>query len=130
VTSYQLLRREALSCERYNRLHPEAEPKVPYITAQLKDAKGPAIAVSDYMTLVQDQIARWVPNRYIALGTDGFGMRDTREALRRHFEVEAECIVVAVMDALRQEGKIDAATWARVIQEQGVNPDRLYSAEV
>ncbi len=130
VTSYQLLRREALACERHNRLHPEAAPKVPYVSAQLKDAKGPVVAVSDYMTMVQDQIARWVPNRYIALGTDGFGMSDTREALRRHFEVDAECIVVAAMDALRQEGKIDAATLARVIQEQGVNPDKLYSAEV
>jgi pyruvate dehydrogenase E1 component len=130
VTSYQLLRREALACERYNRLHPEAAPKVPYVTAQLKDAKGPVVAVSDYMTLVQDQIARWVPGRYIALGTDGFGMSDTREALRRHFEVDAESIVVAAMDALRQEGKVDGATVAKVIKEQGVNPDKLYSADV
>jgi pyruvate dehydrogenase E1 component len=129
VTSYQLLRREAVACERHNRLHPEAELKVPYVTAQLKTAKGPVIAVSDYMTLVQDQIARWVPNRYIALGTDGFGMSDTREALRRHFEVDAECIVVAAMDALRQEGLIDGATLARVIKEQGVDPDKRHSAD-
>lgn len=130
VTSYQLLRREAVACERHNRLHPESQPKVPFVTAQLQGAKGPVIAVSDYMTLVQDQIARWVPNRYIALGTDGFGMSDTREALRRHFEVDAECIVVAVMDALRQEGRVDGATVARVIQEMGVDPDKIHSADV
>src|SRR5690606_17326242 len=130
LTSYQLLRREALSCERYNRLHPEAASKVPYVTAQLEKTQGPVIAVSDYMTLVQDQIARWVPRRYVALGTDGFGMSDTREALRGHFEVDAECIVVAAMDALRQEGKVDAATVASVIKELGVNPDKLYSADV
>jgi pyruvate dehydrogenase E1 component len=130
VTSYQLLRREAVACERYNRLHPEAQPKVPYVSAQLANAKGPVIAVSDYMTLVQDQIARWVPNRYVALGTDGFGMSDTREALRRHFEVDAESIVVAAMDALRQDGLVDGATVARVIQEQGIDPEKMHSADL
>jgi pyruvate dehydrogenase E1 component len=130
VTSYQLLRREAVACERHNRLHPEATPQVPYVTKQLTGAKGPVIAVSDYMTLVQDQIARWVPTRYVALGTDGFGMSDTREALRRHFEVDAECIVVAVMDALRQDGLVDAATVARVIKDMGVDPDKVDSATV
>jgi pyruvate dehydrogenase E1 component len=130
VTSYQLLRREAVACERYNRLHPEATQQVPYVTQQLTGTKGPVIAVSDYMTLVQDQIARWVPNRYVALGTDGFGMSDTREALRRHFEVDAECIVVAALDALRQDGVVDAATVARAIKEMGVDPDKLYSASV
>ncbi len=130
VTSYQLLRREAVTCERHNRLHPEAAPQVPYVTKQLTGAKGPVIAVSDYMTLVQDQIARWVPTRYVALGTDGFGMSDTREALRRHFEVDAECIVVAAMDALRQDGLVDAATVARAIREMGVDPDKLHSASV
>src|SRR5690606_5846189 len=130
VTSYQQLRREALKCERYNRLHPEAEAQVPYVTRALKDTKGPVVAVSDYMTLVQDQIARWIPQRYIALGTDGFGMSDTREALRRHFEVDAESIVVAAMDALRQDGLVDAKTVARVIRDQGLDPDKVYSAEI
>lgn len=130
VTSYQQLRREALSCERHNRLHPQAEQRVSYVTQALQETKGPVVAVSDYMTLVQDQIARWVPRRYIALGTDGFGMSDTREALRRHFEVDAECIVVAAMDALRQEGVVDGKMVAQVIQDQGVDPDKLYSAEV
>ncbi len=124
VTSYQQLRREALSCERHNRLHPEHDPQVPYITHVLKDAKGPVIAASDYMTLVQDQIARWVPNRYIAMGTDGYGMSDTREALRRHFEVDAECIVIGALDALRQEGKISASVLQKAIETLGVDPNK------
>jgi pyruvate dehydrogenase E1 component len=128
VTSYQLLRREALECERHNRLNPEAEAKVPYVTQVLKDHEGPFIAVSDYMTLVHDQIARWVPGRYISLGADGFGMSDTREALRRHFEIDAECVVVAALDALRQEGKIPGKTVAQAIKELGIDPQKRYSA--
>ncbi len=130
VTSYQQLRREALECERHNRLHPEADPKVPYVTQMLEGTKGPVIAASDYMTLVQDQIARWVPQRYVALGCDGFGMSDTREALRRHFEVDAECIALAALDALRQDGQFEASAVAKAYEELGVDPDKLYSAHV
>lgn len=130
VTSYGQLRREALECERHNRLHPEGEQRVPHITQVLAKAQGPVVAVSDYMTLVQDQIARWVPNRYVVLGTDGFGMSDTREALRRHFEVDAECIAIAALDGLRQEGVVDAKTVASAIRELGVDPDKIYSAKV
>ncbi len=128
VTSYQQLRREAVECERHNRLHPEAEPKVPFVTRQLEGTEGPIIAASDYMTLVQDQIARWVPRRYIALGTDGFGMSDTREALRRHFEVDAECIVIGALDALRQEGAITSKALAAAIEKLGVDPDKANPA--
>jgi pyruvate dehydrogenase E1 component len=129
VTSYQQLRRDALTCERYNRLHPEAEKRVPYITQTLSGVKGPFIAASDYMTLVQDQVNRWIPGRYVALGTDGFGMSDTREALRRHFEVDAECIAVAALAALHAEGKLDAKTLAQAIKDLGVDPNKVYSAE-
>ncbi len=130
VTSYQLLRREALECERYNRLHPEAEARVPYVSQSFAGSEGPVIAASDYMTLVQDQIARWVPGRYVALGTDGFGMSDTREALRRHFEVDAESIVIGALDALRLEGKVSGALVAQAIADLGVDPEKLYSAHV
>jgi pyruvate dehydrogenase E1 component len=129
VTSYQQLRREALAAERYNRLHPEQERRVPYITQVLSGAKGPFIAASDYMTLVQDQVARWIPGRYVPLGTDGFGMSDTREALRRHFEVDAECIAVAALAALHAEGQLDAKTLARAISDLGVDPNKVYSAQ-
>jgi len=130
VTSYQQLRREALTCERENRLHPERERQVPYITRLLNGVQGPFIAASDYMTLVQDQVARWIPGRYVPLGTDGFGMSDTREALRRHFEVDAECIAAAALSALHAEGKLDAKFVAQAIQVLGVNPDKTYSARV
>jgi pyruvate dehydrogenase E1 component len=130
LTSYQLLRREALECERHNRLHPEATPKVPYVTKMLQGSQGPVIAASDYMTLVQDQITRWVPQRYVALGCDGFGMSDTREALRRHFEVDAECIALAALDALRQDGQLEASVVTQAYKELGVDPDKIYSAHV
>jgi pyruvate dehydrogenase E1 component len=128
VTSYQQLRREALACEHENRLHPEREPQVPYITRQLSGATGPFIAASDYMTLVQDQVARWIPGLYVPLGTDGYGMSDTREALRRHFEVDAECIAAAALSALHADGKLDAKTVAQGIRDLGVDPDKVYSA--
>jgi pyruvate dehydrogenase E1 component len=128
VTSYQLLRREALACERENRLHPERERQVPYITRQLSGASGPFIAASDYMTLVQDQVARWIPGRYVPLGTDGYGMSDTREALRRHFEVDAECIAAAALSALQADGKLEPKFVAQAIQALGVDPDKVYSA--
>jgi pyruvate dehydrogenase E1 component len=130
VTSYQQLRREALDCERYNRMHPDAEQKVPYITQVLSDSEGPIVAVSDYMTLTQDQIARWVPRRYIALGADGVGMSDTRESLRRHFEIDAESITLGALDALRQEGKMTGKAVAKAIAELGINPEKRYSAHV
>jgi pyruvate dehydrogenase E1 component len=130
VTSYQQLRREALGCERHNRLHPELPRQVPYITRQLEGAKGPFIAASDYMTLVQDQVTRWIPGRYVALGTDGFGKSDTREALRRHFEVDAECIVAAALAALAAEGQLEAATVTRAIRDLGVDAEKIYSASV
>jgi pyruvate dehydrogenase E1 component len=130
VTSYQQLRREALECERYNRLHPEAEARVPYVTRALGNSEGPVIAVSDYMTLVQDQISRWVPRRYVALGADGFGMSDTRESLRRHFEIDAECVALGALDALKLEGSLPAKTVAKAIKDLGIDPNKRYSAHV
>src|SRR5690606_26009639 len=125
VTSYQELRRDALACERHNRLHPEAEQRVPFITQVMKDVPGPFIAASDYMKVLPDGIARWLPGRLVPLGTDGMGMSDTREALRRHFEVDAESIVIGALDGLRLDGKLDGATLARAIQELGVDPAKM-----
>jgi pyruvate dehydrogenase E1 component len=125
VTSYTELRRDALECERHNRLHPEAEPRVPYIGQVLDGLSGPFIAASDYMKVVADQCARWIPGRYVPLGTDGFGMSDTREALRRHFEVDAESVALAALDALRLDGKLEAAVVARAIDELGIDPDKI-----
>ena len=100
VTSWTELRRDAVETEEYNLLNPGAEAKVPYIQQKLADADGPKVAVSDLMRAVPDLIARWVPGDYTSLGTDGFGMSDTRHALRRHFHVDAESIVVATLRQL------------------------------
>jgi len=125
VTSYVELRRDALAAERRARLHPDAPAPEPYLERALGGARGPFIAASDSVKSVPDLIARWVPGRYVTLGTDGFGMSDTRESLRRHFEVDAENIAVAALDALRLEGKLSAGEVARAIRELGVDPDKL-----
>src|SRR5262249_49798793 len=103
VTSYKELRSDALAAERWNLLHPEEKPHVSLVEHCLKDA-GPVVAVSDYMRLVPEQIARWVPGRMTVLGTDGFGRSDDRTALRRHFEIDAEHIAFATLSALSREG--------------------------
>ena len=123
VTSYQLLRNEALDAERWSRLHPEASPRVPLVTRLLRGSVGPVVAVTDYLKLVPDQIARWVPRPFVPLGTDGFGRSDTREALRRFFEVDAASIAVASLHALQQAEQITPAEVARAITELGVDPE-------
>ena len=125
ATSYQQLRTDALSCERWNRLHPTSEAKVPYVSHLLDGVDGPFIAATDYMKAVPEMIARWVPGTFVPLGTDGFGMSDNRPELRRHFEVDAASIVIATLDALRVEGKIDAKVVDGAIQDLGVDPDKL-----
>ncbi|HET7226693.1 MAG TPA: pyruvate dehydrogenase (acetyl-transferring), homodimeric type [Candidatus Eisenbacteria bacterium] len=124
ATSYQLLRNEALECERWNRLHPAEKPRVPYVTRMLENAPGPVIAVSDYLKAVPDGVRRWVPNPFLALGTDGFGRSDTRQALRRFFEVDAESIVVATLSTLARESRIPAGVVEQAIREFGIDPDR------
>ena len=104
VTSYQQLRRDALDAERQNRLHPDGPARTPYLVEALQGVKGPFIAVTDYVKLLPDMVARWLPGRLTPLGTDGFGMSDTREALRRHFEIDAPSIVLATLEALGAEG--------------------------
>ncbi len=125
VTSYQRLRSEALACERWNRLHPDADPQVSYIETTLKGVEGPFIAASDYMKTLPESIARWIPGRFVPLGTDGFGMSDSREALRRHFEVDAENIVIGALDALRHEGQFTAAEVAQAIRDLGVDAAKM-----
>jgi pyruvate dehydrogenase E1 component len=110
ATSYQALRDDALTAERWNRLHPDRTPMVSYLQRVLAPSDGPIVAVTDFVKLVPDQIARWVPQPFTPLGTDGFGMSDTRSALRHHFEVDAGHIVVAVLSALAQQGDVDADT--------------------
>jgi pyruvate dehydrogenase E1 component len=106
VTSWNELRREAVRAEEWNLLNPGEEPKIPYVTQKLADAPGPVVAVSDWMKAVPDLLAPFVPGGMASLGTDGFGLSDTRPALRRHFRVDAESIVVRTLASLAQRGDI------------------------
>jgi pyruvate dehydrogenase E1 component len=122
VTSYKELRRDALAAEHFNRLHPGEPERSCYLWDALRGVNGPFVAVSDYMRLVQEQIAAWVPGLYTTLGTDGFGRSDTRSALRRHFGVDAECIALAALGALAKGGDITKARVAKAIEELGIDP--------
>ena len=106
VTSWNELRRDGLKTDRHNFLNPSATPQVSWVTEKLAGTEGPVVAVSDFMRAVQDQIRDWVPNDFVSLGTDGWGMSDTRGALRRHFKVDAESIAVAVLQQLCNQGEI------------------------
>ena len=119
VTSWNELRRDGLAVDRHNMLNPSSK-KSAYISDRLKGASGPVIAVSDYMRSVQDQIGPWVEQDFVSLGTDGFGLSDTRGALRRHFKVDAESIVVATLAQLAKSGDVKES----VVQE-ALNKYRL-----
>jgi pyruvate dehydrogenase E1 component len=123
VTSYQLLREEALEAERWNRLHPTAAPKTPIVTQRLALTEGPVVAVSDFMHAVADQVSRWVPRSYLSLGTDGFGRSDTREALRSFFETDTPHVVVATLAALAEEGTIGSEVVEQAIIDFGIDRD-------
>jgi pyruvate dehydrogenase E1 component len=126
ATNYKLLRNDALRAERWNRLHPEENPKVPHVRSLLSEEKGVFVAVSDNMKIVPDQIAPWVPGGLTTLGTDGFGRSDTRERLRRFFEVDAESTVLAALYALAEKGQIERKVVARAIKELSVDPEKAY----
>ena len=125
ATSYKLLRTDALRCKRWNMLHPAAVPKKSYIETLLAKEQGTFVAVSDYMRLVPDQIAAWVPGGLMTLGTDGFGRSDTRARLRRFFEVDAEFTVIATLYALAEKGLLERAAVAKAIKDLGVDQEKM-----
>lgn len=124
VTSYKALREDALSAERWNRLHPTEAARVPYITEALKVSDGPFVAVTDFMKAVPDQVSRWIPGHFTPLGTDGFGRSDTREALRAHFETDAPSIVVTVLNSLVSVGEGKTEEVADAIKRYGIDPEK------
>jgi pyruvate dehydrogenase E1 component len=124
ATSYTQLRRDAHACERWNMLHPTAPPRRPYIERALAGESGVFVAASDYVKAVPEQIARWVPGDYYVLGTDGMGRSEERHTLRRHFEVDAACIVVATLYRLSRTAGLDPAIVAQAIQDLGVDPEK------
>jgi len=121
VTSWSELRRDAVETEEHNLLHPGNEPQVPFVRRKLAAAEGPFVAVSDFMRAVPDLISRWVPGDYTSLGTDGFGMSDTRHALRRHFHVDAESVAVATLRQLALRGDIPAAVPAEAAKKYAID---------
>jgi len=124
VTSFNELRRDALEIERWNQLHPEAKPRKCYVEQCFAGRPGPYIAATDYMKLNSDQIQRWVPGRFVSLGTDGYGRSDARAALRSHFEVDKRYIAVTALKALADDGTLDQKTVAQAIEKYGIDPDK------
>ncbi|MGY2084355.1 pyruvate dehydrogenase (acetyl-transferring), homodimeric type [Blastococcus sp. SYSU DS0539] len=129
VTSWTELRRQADACDEWNLLHPEEEPRTPYVTARLQETTGPVVAVSDWMRAVPDLIAPYVPGGMSTLGTDGFGLSDTRPALRRHFHVDAESIVVRTLASLADEGQVDRAKVREAVEKYQVRDVQAAPAE-
>jgi pyruvate dehydrogenase E1 component len=125
VPSFQQLRNDALSAERWNRLHPEAEPRTPYVVQQLGATTGPIVAATDYLKSLPDMVSRWIDRPFTVLGTDGFGRSDTREALRMHFEVSPEQIAYAALHGLCLTGAADRGELVKAIGELGIDPERI-----
>jgi pyruvate dehydrogenase E1 component len=124
VTSFNELRREGLDVQRWNMLHPEHAPRLSYVEKCLKDTSGPVVASTDYIRAYPDQIRAFVPRRYVTLGTDGFGRSDSREKLRRFFEVDRYYVAVAALKALADEGGVPAGTVAEAIKKYGIDPEK------
>jgi pyruvate dehydrogenase E1 component len=123
ATSYKALRDDALSVERRNRLHPAETPAEPYVQRALEGGRGPVVAVTDFVKLVADQVARSMPQPFVPLGTDGFGLSDARPALRRHFETDAPHIVVAMLWGLFVQGAVGADVVSDAIRLYGIDHD-------
>jgi pyruvate dehydrogenase E1 component len=124
VPSFTELAREGQAVERYNLLHPTEEKKVAHVTKLLKDAPGPVIASTDYIRALVDQIRAYVPQKFVVLGTDGFGRSDTREALRHFFEVDRYWVTVAALNALADEGTIERKVVGEAIKKYNLDPSK------
>jgi pyruvate dehydrogenase E1 component len=124
ITSYKELYKDGNEVERWNMLHPGETPKVPYVTAQLKDAQGVFVAASDYVKAMPESISQWFPRPLMSLGTDGFGRSEGRASLRDFFEVDAKHIVVATLTALMRDGKVKADAVSRAIKDLGVDANK------
>ena len=122
--SFNELRRDGIAASRWNLLHPGEKARVPYVEQCLAATKGPVIASTDYMRTFADQIREFVPRRYKVLGTDGFGRSDSRENLRRFFEVDRRYVVVAALRALAEDGEIPAAKAGEAIRKYAIETER------
>jgi pyruvate dehydrogenase E1 component len=125
ATSYKELRREALEVERWNFLHPGATPRRSYVERVLANEQGVFVAASDFMRAWPEMISRWVPGGLFPLGTDGFGRSETRGALRRHFEIDAECIAAAALYRLARSGALKPAVAEEGLRKLGIDPEKI-----
>ena len=125
ATSYKRLREDALAAERWNRLHPSQPRRVPLVTELLERSQGPITAVSDFMKIVPEQVARFVPagRPFTVLGTDGMGRSDTRESLRRFFEIDTGHVVVGVLTGLLESGQVDSGMVDDALKRYDIDPD-------
>ena len=128
VTSYKQLYRDGNDCDRWNMLHPGETARVPFVSLALKDAQGVLVAASDYMKVLPESIAQWLPRPLVALGTDGFGRSESRTALRDFFEVDAKHIVLATLTALAREKQIKLDVLQKAVKELGINPEKANPA--
>ena len=124
VTSYGELRRDGLRCDRENMMHPEAEQQVPYITQMLQDQEGVVVATSDYMKLMPDSVRQWIPQTLMSLGTDGYGMSETRGNLRDYFEIDDRWVTFATLYALVKDGELEASVLTKAIDDLELDVDK------
>ena len=125
VTSFNQLRRDGLDVQRWNMLHPEAEPKLSYVEQCLRDRSGPVVAATDYMKAFADQLRAFLPtHNYLTLGTDGFGRSDTRKQLRKFFEVDRHYVAVAAMKALADQEAVPRKKVTEAIGKYGIDPEK------
>ena len=128
ATSYSELSRDALACERWNRLHPSRRPRRPYVESLLAKERGAFVAASDYMAVLPQSISQWVPGGLVCLGTDGYGLSESRARLRDHFEVDARYITVATLHRLFTMGEISAKEVKRAFKELDIDPEKASAA--
>ena len=124
ATSINQLQRDGMDCERWNMLHPDKKPRVPYVSEQLNGSGVPVVCATDYIKGYGEQLRPYINGRYVVLGTDGFGRSDTRAKLRAHFEVDRYYVVVAALKALSDEGKIDAKVVIEAMKNYGIDPEK------
>jgi pyruvate dehydrogenase E1 component len=123
ATSFQQLRADGLAVDRWNRLHPGEQPRIPHVARMLPADGGPIVIATDWIRAYPDLVAPWLPASRLVLGTDGFGRSDTREALRELFEVDAPHIAAAALAGLARGGRLSRADAVAGVRELGVNPD-------
>jgi pyruvate dehydrogenase E1 component len=128
ATSYGELYRDGHAAERWNMLHPDETPRVPYVTRCFADAPGPIVAASDYLKTLPDLIDRWLPRPLVSLGTDGFGRSESRASLRNHFEVDSRFVTLATLAALARDGQIDAKVVQKAIGDLEIDPEKVNPA--